>query len=119
MVTMDNDILAAFGAVGEKSKKPKKSEHKEEELDMVTGEWKNIPTRTEEQLSGNLNPNIKVKVDPKKLRNYNLSNDAVSHLENAASQFGFLRTAAGGEIKPNVSAFIQWMAENKIWEKLV
>lgn len=118
------DAFAAFEK--QASSRPQTTkEFREEELDMITGKWDEVvPEREKTEVTANtkvnLNPEVKLPhVESKKrLRNYNLTDEAVENLTEGALAMGCFRKGAGGQEFPNLSKFIQWMADERIWEHI-
>ena len=100
-----------------------------QELNLVTSNWETRPlagennTDTELEISEarSIKPvliNPLRPVEKSKQRNFGLTDSQYSELLQAAADFGFVRTAKGGEIVPNASAFLQKIIDLKIWENV-
>lgn len=100
-----------------------------QELNLVTSDWEtrplagesNIDTELEISEARSIKPvliNPLRPVEKSKQRNFGLTDSQYSELLQAAADFGFVRTAKGGEIVPNASAFLQKIIDLKIWENV-
>ncbi|MCT0076686.1 hypothetical protein [Lactococcus lactis] len=100
-----------------------------QELNLVTSNWETRPlageNNTDTELEINEARSIKPvlinlirPVEKSKQRNFGLTDRQYSDLLQAAADFGFVRTAKGGEIVPNASAFLQKIIDLKIWESV-
>lgn len=100
-----------------------------QELNLVTSNWETRPlagesnTDTELEISEarSIKPvliNPIRPVEKSKQRNFGLTDRQYSELLQAAADFGFVRTAKGGKIVPNASAFLQKIIDLKIWENV-
>lgn len=100
-----------------------------QELNLITSNWETRPlvdkSNTDTELENSESRSIKpVLINPirpvekSKQRNFGLTDRQYSELLQAAADFGFVRTAKGGEIVPNASAFLQKIIELKIWENV-
>lgn len=118
------DAFAAFEK--QASSRPQTTkDFREEELDMITGKWDEVvPEREKTEVATNTGVNLSPKVklpqveSKKRLRNYNLTDEAVENLTEGALAMGCFRKGAGGQEFPNLSKFIQWMADERIWEHI-
>ena len=122
------DAFAAFEKQAT-SRPQTAKDFREEELDMITGKWDEVvPEREKTEVTTNKGLNPKPKPNPKvklpqveskkRLRNYNLTDEAVENLMEGALAMGCFRKGAGGQEFPNLSKFIQCMADERIWEHI-
>lgn len=55
--------------------------------------------------------------EAKKLRHFNLAMSHIEIMEEGAISLGFVRTGFDGELSPNLSEFLRYIVENRLWEE--
>jgi hypothetical protein len=102
-----------------------------QELNLVTSNWEDRPLAGVSDTSINTNTGIGEingntsnfakslrPTEKSKQRNFGLTDSQHREFLQAAADWGFVRSAKGGVLEPNASAFLQKIIELKLWEKL-